>query len=113
MQKVYEFKKGKQVYSITTDGFFKKEIFCDGVFEILELDNVLKIRFYSNTGIATEGKLIVEHNLSVVMQDQEIRQLYLLLEKYVDASEGDPPEKDFEKSNVDDDKDYKILDTVK
>ena len=81
MQKVLEFKDSGNIFSLFTDGFAKTEVFADGVYEVLSLDDHVKIRLFSNTGVREKNTIIAENNLTLILPKGGVQNLLSLLGK--------------------------------
>ena len=75
MRIILEFERDRKRYCVLANRFSINEDYIDGVFECVTDGNIVKIRFFSDTGIKDVGVSIVENNLSIILGMNQIRAL--------------------------------------
>ena len=69
MKKLIDIDNSDGSISVYIDNIYSKEIYCDGVIDAIEFPNTIKIRFYTNTGLLENNRIVVEHNASLVLSN--------------------------------------------
>lgn len=79
MKKLVDIDNSDGPISVYIDNLYSKEIYCDGVIDEISFPNTTKIRFYTNTGLLEDRRIIVEHNVSLVLSNSCVEMLRKLL----------------------------------
>ena len=83
MQKIAEFNAEDLKFSVYTDGVSKNEIYADGIYEILDLTDTIKLKFFTNTGISDGDRVIGEDKITVVLPRKAMPEIIDLLNRSV------------------------------
>ncbi len=102
MDRIGQYQTSNGDIAVFADGLSGKEHFADGAFEVLDFGAHIKLRFFSNTGLAEGDAAIVEHTQTIVLPKSALGDLTLLLDRLGQEAAAERPQSDTENPAAED-----------